>query len=151
MTNQKFQVTLASSFFVSRLVEIDSQWNPRSWSERLFQGELSNPAARVYGLFHGTILAGYLIAHVILDEAHIVSFGVDTEWRGQGGGRLLLKDFLRRARLEGVRVVTLEVRASNIAARALYDSHGFLCAGIRRKYYSDNGEDAITMQLQLAS
>jgi ribosomal-protein-alanine N-acetyltransferase len=144
-----FQVSPVSSFWLDRLVEIDSQWNPRAWSEGLFKQELSNSISRVRGLFFDEELVGYLIAHVIWDEAHIVSLGVDKAFRSRGGGRLLLEDFVRMARLEGVRIVTLEVRASNHVAQDLYSSSGFTVAGIRRKYYSNNGEDALTMRREL--
>jgi ribosomal-protein-alanine N-acetyltransferase len=112
----------------------------------LFERELLNPAARVRGVFCDDQLVGYLIAHVVLDEAHIVSFGVHPNWRGQGFGNVLLKDFLRIAVFENISVITLEVRASNTIAQKLYQKVGFVVAGIRRHYYSDNSEDAITMR-----
>lgn len=146
---KKFQVAPVSSLWVERLVEIDSTWNPRSWSQKLFERELLNPASRVRGVFLKDQLIGYLIAHVVLDEAHIVSLGVHPDARRCGAGTYLLADYLRTARLEGVRVVTLDVRVSNLAAQALYQGQGFTAAGLRRHYYSDNGEDAITMRLEL--
>lgn len=143
---EKFEVAPVSSIWLPRLVEIDSSWNPASWSVKLFERELINPASRVRGLFRGDTLVGYLCAHVVMDEAHIVSLGIDPVWRRQGGGNELLRDFLRLCRLENVLHVTLEVRVSNQAAQALYAQAGFKAAGIRKHYYSDNGEDAITMR-----
>ncbi len=140
------QLAPVSHLWLERLVEIDSTWNPRSWSLKLFERELLNPAARVRGVFCDDQLVGYLIAHVVLDEAHIVSFGVHPNWRGQGFGNVLLKDFLRIAVFENISVITLEVRASNTIAQKLYQKVGFVVAGIRRHYYSDNSEDAITMR-----
>jgi len=147
-TVEGFHVSPVSHLWLGRLVEIDSSWNPRSWSVRLFERELSSVTSRVRGLFLGSELIGYLIAHVVCDEGHIVSFGLAPEWRGKGGGAYLLKDFLRAAGVEGVRAVSLDVRVSNLRARALYERHGFITAGIRKRYYSDNGEDAITMRLE---
>ncbi len=141
------QVAPVSLFWLADLVRIDSTWNPHSWSERLFRTELDNPAARVRGVFVGELLVGYIIAHVVLDEGHIVSFGIDPKWRGRGLGRRLLEDTLRLIRLEGVKIVTLQVRSSNSAALSLYQKVGFKIVGVRKKYYSDNGEDAITMRL----
>jgi ribosomal-protein-alanine N-acetyltransferase len=143
------QVAPVSHLWLDRLVEIDASWNPKSWSQRLFEQELSNPAARVRGIFIEDNLVGYLIVHVVLDEAHIVSFGVDEAFRRRGLGRALLEDLLRIAKLERVTVVTLQVRYSNEAAQKLYRSVGFKLAGVRKRYYSDNGEDAITMRLEL--
>ncbi len=149
VSQENFLVAPVSHFWASRLVAIDSTWNPKSWSRQLFERELNEPLARVRGLFVGNLLVGYLIAHVVFDEAHIVSLGLAPEWRAKGGGRFLLKDFLRCARLEGINSVTLEVRVSNIAARALYEGCGFMAAGLRRNYYSDNGEDGITMRYEV--
>jgi len=145
----KFQVAPVLSFWVDRLVEIDSTWNPRSWSQKLFEREFDNPVSRVRGVFCDEVLIGYLIAHVVMDEAHIVSLGLDPDWRRCGAGTLLLTDYLRLSRLEGVRVITLDVRKSNLPAQALYQKLGFMPAGLRRRYYSDNGEDAITMRCKL--
>jgi ribosomal-protein-alanine N-acetyltransferase len=145
----KFLVASVSHFWLPELVAIDSTWNPRSWSARLFSQELTNSIARVKGLFVDSALVGYLIAHVILDEAHIVSLGLAPQWRGKGGGTYLLKEFLRSVQLEGVRSVTLDVRVSNSAAQSLYQRLGFEVVGLRRHYYSDNGEDALTMRVEL--
>jgi ribosomal-protein-alanine N-acetyltransferase len=141
-----FHVAPVSQLWLGRLVEIDTNWNPKSWSVQLFEKELSSRSSRVRGLFAGEELVGYLIAHIVCDEAHIVSLGLAPEWRAKGGGRLLLRDFLRACLVERVGVVTLDVRASNIAARKLYESSGFSVVGLRRNYYSDNGEDALTMR-----
>lgn len=143
------QVASVSHLWLSRLVEIDASWNPKSWSQRLFEQELSNPAARLRGVFVDDTLVGYLIAHVVLDESHIVSLGIDPACRGRGLGRVLLEDLLRIARVENIAVVTLQVRSSNEIAQRLYRSVGFKMAGVRKHYYSDNGEDAITMRCEV--
>jgi ribosomal-protein-alanine N-acetyltransferase len=141
-----FHVAPVSHFWLGRLVDIDSNWNPKSWSVQLFEKELSSRSSSVRGLFVANELVGYLIAHVVCDEAHIVSLGLAPEFRGKGGGRFLLADFLRGCGGEGVHVVTLDVRVSNIPARKLYEQGGFSVVGLRRNYYSDNGEDALTMR-----
>jgi ribosomal-protein-alanine N-acetyltransferase len=69
--------------------------------------------------------------------------------RRQGHGRALLQDMIQTGQARSVRWVTLEVRRSNLAARALYASFGFVEQGIRQRYYSDNGEDAVVMHLEL--
>ncbi len=144
--SEKIQVAPVSHIWLERLVAIDSSWNPRHWSLKLFERELVNPAARVRGIFADELLVGYLIAHVVLDEAHIVSLGLDPSWRARGLGKALVGDFLRIAALENISAVTLEVRASNRVAQRLYQGAGFAACGIRRHYYSDNSEDAVTMR-----
>lgn len=131
--------------WTSRLAEIDASWNPSPWPERIFQGELVNPASRVRGVFSDAKLVGYLIAHVVLDEAHVVSLGVAVEYQKRGFGTLLLADCIRTCEAEGVSRITLQVRVSNEVALRLYRRFGFCIVGLRKKYYSDNGEDAVTM------
>lgn len=145
-----YRVAPVSHVWLSRLVEIDSSWNPRPWSEQLFGEELAHQAARVRGLFVEDELIGYAIAHVVCDEAHIVSFGIAAERRGHGAGEFLLRDLLRSLEAEEVRVVTLEVRLSNSAAQALYEKIGFDIVAVRRRYYSSNNEDALMMRLELS-
>ncbi|MEY4667791.1 MAG: hypothetical protein RL518_490 [Pseudomonadota bacterium] len=146
-----FHVAPVSHLWLGRLVEIDSNWNPRSWSVQLFEKELSSRTSRVRGLFVGDELVGYLIAHVVCEEAHIVSLGIAPEWRKKGGGRTLVSDFLRACGVERVSTVTLDVRVGNLPARKLYESCGFSVVGLRRNYYSDNGEDALTMRREARS
>jgi ribosomal-protein-alanine N-acetyltransferase len=81
----------------------------------------------------------------MVDEAHITTFGVHPEWRRQGIGRQLLLNLVDLARTLGAARMTLEVRASNTAAQALYRTFGFEAVGRRRAYYTDDGEDAIVM------
>jgi len=143
---QSIQLSTVNEEWLPNLVEIDATWNPISWSIQLFERELHNPAARVRGVFCDGALVGYLIAHVVMDEAHIVSLGVHPGWRARGFGNLLIKDFLRIAVFENISSITLEVRASNSIAQALYQKVGFSVVGVRRHYYSDNSEDALTMR-----
>jgi len=131
---------------VPTLVAIDSTWNPSGWNEQAFAGELQNQYAWFRGLYAEDRLVGYLLAHIVMEAAHIVSLGIAPAWRGIGGGRLLLTHFLHRVTNQGVTNITLEVRASNRVAQALYNSEGFRGVGIRKRYYSSNGEDAVTMR-----
>ena len=131
---------------IEAVVEIDREWNPKPWGNKLFGQELSNRSAVFRAAYLGDLMIGYVLVHVILDEAHIVSLGVKKEWRGRGVGRYILEEIIMRLLREGVCSITLEVRVSNMIARALYESAGFKAAGIRRNYYSDNGEDALTLR-----
>lgn len=140
-----FQIGTVSDRWVESLISIDASWNPSSWSRVLFERELVNPCARIRGLFDGEELVGYLIGHIVFDEAHIVSLGIAPAFRRRGGGQVLLDDFVRICKLEGVVRLTLQVRTSNLIARRLYLKNGMLDLGVRKGYYSDNGEDAITM------
>jgi ribosomal-protein-alanine N-acetyltransferase len=81
----------------------------------------------------------------MVDEAHITTFAVDPAWRRQGVGETLLLALLDLALGRHAREATLEVRLSNLPARRLYEKYGFRPVGLRPRYYSDNGEDALIM------
>ena len=82
---------------------------------------------------------------LMVDEAHITTFAVDPAKRRRGIGERLLLTLLDVALERGAREATLEVRLSNVAARRLYEKFGFRPVGLRPRYYSDNGEDALIM------
>lgn len=102
-------------------------------------------------------LAHYLVAQVadrvvgyggvwlMVDEAHITTFAVDPRYRRRRIGERLLLALLDLAAERLAREATLEVRLSNLPARRLYEKYGFRPVGVRPRYYSDNGEDALIM------
>lgn len=102
-------------------------------------------------------LASYLVARagddviafggiwLMVDEAHVTTFAVDPPWRRRRIGETLLLALMNLAMARHAREATLEVRLSNLPARRLYEKFGFRPVGIRPRYYSDNGEDALIM------
>ncbi|MBF6591187.1 MAG: ribosomal protein S18-alanine N-acetyltransferase [Ktedonobacterales bacterium] len=82
---------------------------------------------------------------LMMDEAHITTIAVHPDYRGRGIGELMLATLIGIAYDIHARNVTLEVRVSNIVAQNLYRKYGFREAGTRRRYYSDNHEDALIM------
>lgn len=82
---------------------------------------------------------------IMFDEAHITTIGVEPAYRGRSLGEFLFANLLDEAIRRGGRWVTLEVRVSNASAQALYEKYGFTRQGLRKRYYSDNGEDAHIM------
>jgi ribosomal-protein-alanine N-acetyltransferase len=93
-------------------------------------------------------VVGMLVLWIIVDEAHIASLATHPEFRRQGIAKQLLVKALDTAYAEGARTAFLEVRASNEAARRMYQKFGFEEAGRRERYYKDNNEDAILMTLK---
>jgi ribosomal-protein-alanine N-acetyltransferase len=90
-------------------------------------------------------IVGYAGIWVMTDEAHITTIASHPSVRGQGVGELLLVALIHRGIEIGARWMTLEVRASNSIAQNLYRKYTFKEMGVRRRYYSDNGEDALVM------
>lgn len=85
----------------------------------------------------------------VADELHLLDMATHPEQRRRGYSRLLLSALVALAQSEHKRLVLLEVRQSNQAAIALYESAGFRTTGVRRGYYSDTGEDALEMRITL--
>jgi ribosomal-protein-alanine N-acetyltransferase len=116
------------------------------WPAYAFEQELKgNRLAHYLVARAGDRVVGFAGAWLMVDESHITTFGVHPDWRRQGIGRqLLLSLFDLSVRIGALRM-TLEVRASNGVAQALYRSFGFSETGRRPRYYTDDGEDAIVM------
>ncbi len=90
-------------------------------------------------------IVGFAGMWLAFDEAHVTTIGVDPVCRGQGLGELLLLCMFDEALDRGANWLTLEVRVTNAAAQALYRKYGFTTHGTRKRYYSDNNEDALIM------
>jgi ribosomal-protein-alanine N-acetyltransferase len=119
------------------------------WPERSFRFEVTdNPAARCWVAEMDGQVVGMLVLWMIVDEAHIASLATHTEFRRRGIAKQLLVEALDNAYSEGARTAFLEVRASNEAARRMYQNFGFEEVGRRERYYKDNNEDAILMTLK---
>lgn len=91
------------------------------------------------------LVLGFVGVWLVVGEAHIVTLGVREAYRRQGIGEWLLIAAIEEALASNQETVTLEVRRSNAAAQALYEKYGFERVGVRPRYYSDNGEDAVIM------
>jgi [ribosomal protein S18]-alanine N-acetyltransferase len=127
-----------------QVIAIERRAFPTPWSLAMFVLELSKPggvclAARVDGS-----LAGYLICSRYDTVWHIMNVAVDPARRRTGIATSLLLELFERVGDDNARF-TLEVRTSNAPAIALYERFGFRTAGTRRRYYQDNGEDALIM------
>jgi [ribosomal protein S18]-alanine N-acetyltransferase len=119
------------------------------WSTRFFLQELQVQCARSIVAEVDRKVVGYILFWLLPDAVDIHNLAVDSAFRRCGIGRALLQRVVRQAKDRGSIRVTLEVRRSNTGAQRLYESVGFLTTGIRKGYYSDNGEDALAMALEL--
>ena len=132
---------------VSQIHEIEKACFAMPWSEESILHDVKeNVVARwlVLDDGEGNVLA-YAGMWFVLDEGHITNIAVRKDYRGQGIGRLLTAGLMQYAANLGVTYMTLEVRRSNETAQNLYRSLGFIQVGVRKKYYEDNGEDALFM------
>jgi ribosomal-protein-alanine N-acetyltransferase len=137
---------------LNAVAELDQKAFSLPWPKRAFENELTNPMAKnwVVDLHRekDAPLIASMIVWLILDEVHIATIALEPAYRQHGIGKVLLAHALLQAYEEGARSSLLEVRRSNEAALALYRSAGYIEVGVRKKYYSDNKEDALLMNLE---
>ena len=135
---------------LSAMLELDKACFGGLWSKEGYQRELDSPNSEIQGLFSqktGEKLLGMGCFWSILEEAHITILAIDSQYHRQGMGAALLYSLIKTARDRHLERATLEVRASNLPAIALYEKFDFKTAGRRRRYYKDNGEDALILWL----
>lgn len=112
------------------------------WPRQTFADELTRPHGRLV-VARAPTVAGYLVYWLVADEVHLLAIATDPTLRRRGIAAALMHHLV--AASTSARVVTLEVRASNAAAIALYTRFGFVTTAIRRGYYAGDSEDAIVM------
>jgi len=134
---------------INEIMTIERASFTSPWSARFFLEEIRVSYAKsVLAEMEGRII-GYVIYWQLPKEVDIHNLAVHPAYRRQGIGRALLSSAIDSARSQETNRVTLEVRKSNQAAQQLYYSLGFVERGVRKGYYSDDGEDALLMVLDL--
>ncbi len=150
---------------IGQVMEIEHVAFPTPWSARAYRYEITendhstmlvvrprtDPGGRLmrltrqFGLVQPGPVLGYAGFWLLVEDAHIFTIAVHPHWRRQGLGDLLLISLLDRGiELDALRA-TLEVRVSNQVAQKLYQKYGFEIVSRRKRYYSDNNEDAYIM------
>jgi ribosomal-protein-alanine N-acetyltransferase len=126
-------------------VEEETFTNP--WTRDMYAWELQNRSVcHIYVVrTPDCAVAGFCAFWLVVDEIHINNVAVRAQFRGHGIGTALLRHVLVEAKQLGARRATLEVRASNDAARRLYERLGFYVAATRRNYYTHPVEDALIL------
>jgi ribosomal-protein-alanine N-acetyltransferase len=139
---------------VPQVTEIDREAFPTMWPPANYQREMKNGLAHYIvavddaGEKAGKHIIGFAGLWMLAGEAHITNIAVREKYRRRGTGEALLIGIIELAiRLEA-HLITLEVRASNADAQKLYAKYGFVRVGLRRGYYTDNGEDAVLMSIE---
>jgi [ribosomal protein S18]-alanine N-acetyltransferase len=127
-----------------QVVGIERRSFPAPWSLAMFVLELSKPTGICLAADVEGEIAGYLVCSRYDTVWHVMNVSVDPDRRRRGIATTLLENLFDHVADRHARY-TLEVRASNTGAIALYEHHGFLSAGVRPRYYQDNGEDAVIM------
>ena len=126
------------------IYEIEKICFPDPWSMDSIKFELEeNPRAFYVVAEHTGKVVGYAGLWWIEDEGHITNVAVTKSRRGEGIGEALMRALMQYAANLGVQYMTLEVRKTNLIAQGLYRKLHFIQLGVRKRYYEDNGEDAL--------
>ena len=129
------------------LLALEGRAFDRPWPAGAFEQELCLPHAEVWlATVEGVgDPVGYVDLWIVGPEVSLLNVAVDPAWRRRGLALLLMRRLDERSQEVEAEAIFLEVRRGNASARALYEQQGYEQIGIRKGYYSDNGEDAIVM------
>ncbi len=144
---------------LDEVMRIESSAHRHPWSFELMRRELEHDWSRAVLAVERAGLApldlverivGYIVFWLVHDELHVLNVATDPAFRRRGAGRTLMLEAEAHGHRHGARLSTLEVRRSNTAALKLYGSLGYREVGVRRRYYQEDGEDALIMLKDLA-
>ncbi len=140
----RWRIALAQPQDAARVAPLALRVLPGAWTDAGFGRVAAAPGGVALVAWCGDPAIGYLEAHAVVDELHVMGLAVDPAWRRRGIASALLRRGLALAAARGATAAHLEVRASNTAARRFYARFGFVAAGRRPRYYP-NGEDALLL------
>ena len=144
----EFETGIMTAADVDAVCAIEEATFARPWSRASIENELTNSCARYVVLRRSGETVGYAGMWLVIDEAHVTNVAIRKDLRGQGLGEKLMRALIQLAADSGMIWMTLEVRRSNAAAQGLYRKLVFVDVGWRKRYYEDNGEDALLMGLE---
>lgn len=134
---------------VSAVLELERLSFANPYTPEILQEELKITVACLWVALHQSKIVGYVDFWQVADQWELVSVAVHPQYRGLGIGRALLNKMFSLAKRKKAKNIFLDVRVGNEAAKKLYASLGFKPVGLRKKYYSDNGEDALILRVDL--
>ena len=130
---------------IDTVYEIDKTSSCYNWTKSMFLEELENKNSFFKVLFLDNTLIGYIIYHIVLDEAEILNIVIDNMFKRKNLGKYLLEQTINEISKQNIKTIFLEVGEKNIPAINLYLKFGFEQYGIRKEYYK-NKENAILMK-----
>ena len=134
------------SIHVSQVAALEKLCFSDPWSENSVASELNNPLSLWLVALDGDAVAGYVGSQSVMGETDMMNIAVDPNYRRQGVAAALVEALVRQLKANGNHCLTLEVRASNDAAIALYEKLGFAQIGRRPNYYRNPREDALILR-----
>ena len=144
------EIRRATTGDLNGIMEIEEASFTTPWPREVMVNEITaNPFSRVMVATHGKVVVSFTICWVIDRERYLQNIATAPAWRSRGVARIMMDHLLDEAQRDVPSKVILEVRELNREARALYSSLGFAQTGRRKGYYSDTGEDAVIMLLNI--
>ncbi len=135
---------------LTQVLEVERLCFEQPYTRAIFAQELKIPAANLWVVPYRRKVVAYLDFWNVSGEMELVSIAVHPKYAGKGVGHYLMREMIAYATKHQVYSIILDVRSSNQRAQKLYRKFGFYQVGLRKKYYSDNQEDALIMKRDLA-
>ncbi|MCC6273801.1 MAG: ribosomal protein S18-alanine N-acetyltransferase, partial [Deltaproteobacteria bacterium] len=142
----RFQLRPMTRSDLDAVLDIERRSFEQPYSREILAQELKIKAAHLRVATYRRKVIGYIDFWLVHDEMELISVAVHPDFKRCGVGEGLMQEMIRFAHQNEARFIYLDVRRSNEAAQRLYEKFGFEKAGVRRRYYSDNQEDAIIMK-----
>lgn len=140
------EIQFMNESHVAQVAELEKLCFSAPWSENSIRYELTNPLSLWFVAVDGEKLLGYIGSQTVMDEADMMNVAVDPAARRRGIALRLVQALVQALAAKQVRALTLEVRAGNEPAKALYEQLGFLQVGRRPNYYRNPKEDALILR-----
>jgi len=139
-------IEVMNSSHVAQIAALEKICFSDPWSEKSVASELDNKLAFWLVATEGETVAGYIGSQTVLDETDMMNVAVHPDFRRQGIAEALVNELVENLKKMGSHCLTLEVRASNAPAIALYEKLGFSEIGRRKNYYRNPREDALILR-----
>ncbi|MBQ8579510.1 MAG: ribosomal protein S18-alanine N-acetyltransferase [Oscillospiraceae bacterium] len=139
-------IELMKQSHVPQVAELEKLCFSDPWSEKSVASELNNPLSLWLVAVDDEIVSGYVGSQSVMGESDMMNIAVHPDYRRQGIAEALVLALVDALREKGNHCLTLEVRASNAPAIALYEKLGFMQVGLRKNYYRNPKEDALILR-----
>jgi len=140
------EYVLMTADHVSQVAQLERECFHDPWSENSIASELNNPLSLWLVALDGQQVAGYVGSQSVMGEADMMNIAVSSGYRRMGIAQELVERLVTALQENEVHALTLEVRASNEPAKALYSKLGFYQVGCRPNYYRNPKEDALILR-----
>ena len=146
-----YQIIPMRQAHIAQIAALERACFSDPWPQSILEAELQNELSLWLAALSGDTVLGYVGAQSVMDEADMMNLAVTQNARRQGVALALVSALCEQLREKGVRTLTLEVRASNAPAAALYEKLGFREVGVRPRYYFHPTEDARILRKDLTA